>query len=332
MSLRIFDGHCDIWPDVAQFGKELDYKVFETRHRKRFEKGAIAGGIFVMWQDPFYEGDKKEVLIQMVEAMEKELESNPHIYHVIKRGEDIQELADGGRFSIMIGLEGLCGLDGDLELVRRLYDKGLRHIGMTWNEANAFATGNQGDEDRGVTALGRELLKIMSDKKMLLDISHLNRKSSWDVMSHWDGPLIASHSNVHAICPVPRNLEDDLIKTIAQKDGIIGLNAYKAFVHEEEGNQSPMMLARHAAHIANLVGVEHLAFGLDFCEFLDVPDLSELTNMQDSIDRPELKTVVPTCAEVHSIISALEHEGFTKNDLEKIAFGNFRRILQKVGV
>lgn len=102
---------------------------------------------------------------------------------------------------------------------------------------------------------------------MLLDVSHLNDAGFRDVISMAHGPVIASHSNCRALCAVPRNLTDDQLRAIRDTGGIVGLNVHHAFVHEDPAQQTAQMLARHAVHMAEVMGVEHVACGFDFCEF-----------------------------------------------------------------
>lgn len=143
---------------------------------------------------------------------------------------------------------------------------------MTWNEANDLGAGALSGKDYGLTDLGRETVRRMQEKGMLLDVSHLNDAGFWDVVKITKKPFIASHSNSHAMCGVLRNLTDDQLRAIRDINGVVGLNAFNIFIDDDPKNQTVERLAEHAAHMIDVMGIDHVGCGFDFFEFIDNPD------------------------------------------------------------
>ena len=130
---------------------------------------------------------------------------------------------------------------------------------LTWNEENLLACGAGGNPDRGLTELGREAVRRMQRLNILPDVSHTSDRSFWDIMDLAEGPVIASHSNCRALCDVRRNLTDEQLRAIRDTGGVVGVNVSHDFVHKEPRQQTAAMLARHAAHMAEVMGPEHVA-------------------------------------------------------------------------
>ena len=143
-----------------------------------------------------------------------------------------------------------------------------------------------------------------------LDVSHLNEASFWDVIKHFNGKLCATHSNARTLCSHDRNLTDMQIKALAEKGGIIGMNACRFFVSNNEEEQNVLTLAKHARYIADLVGVEHVACGFDFMDFFGENGLSEMAKDIESDDKAQ------------NFVEALRQVGFNEEEVEKICYKN----------
>jgi membrane dipeptidase len=207
----------------------------------------------------------------------------------------------------------MAAIGGDLSGIDRYARWGARLGMLTWNEENLLATGAGGDPGKGLTDLGRQAVRRMWDRGMLVDVSHLNDGGFWDVMKLADGPVIASHSNCRCLCDVRRNLTDDQLRAIRDVGGVVGLNVYHDFVHADPEQQTAEMLARHAVHMAEVMGVEHVACGFDFCEFFGPGN--------------EGAQGLESCAHIQTLFDALERFGMSKRERELIARENFLRVL-----
>lgn len=228
---------------------------------------------------------------------------------------------------MVTGIEGLSQIGEDIDQIDYFYHEvGARHAMLTWNELNALATGCPQDPTRGLTEAGKRAVRRMEDLGMVLDVSHLNDKSFWDLMSIATTPVIASHSNSRVVCPAKRNLTDDMIKEIAKTGGLVGMNSLREFVSEKREEQDVQHLADHVDYIANLVGVEHIGLGFDFDDYLGGEALSSFSS---NLDSPSA-TGISNEAEAYNLIEELRKRGYSQKDLEAIAYGNFYRVFKQV--
>ena len=222
----IFDGHCDIFTDVLRRRLCGETQVLARHHLPKLRAGGIRGGCFVLWVDPPFTDDPAARMAKLLSAVAAEMaECNEAA--LVTSATEIESVAATERFPILLGIEGLSAIGEDVDAIDRLHAFGARHTMLTWNEANALATGAKADPSRGLTELGRRALARLEDLHMLVDVSHLNDRSFWDVLAAVHGPIVASHSNARALAEHPRDLTDDQLRAIAETGGLVGLNANK---------------------------------------------------------------------------------------------------------
>ncbi len=269
----IFDGHSDLLYDVARRRLAGETRVLERRHLDRLRRGGIEGLVLALWYgrgqgQTFWEAvpgaesasHRLEVLLACAQA---EFAECPWLA-VVRTAKEAEAARAAGKIYAFLAIEGMEALD-------RLASLGLRLGMLTWNEENRFAAGAAQDPARGLTDLGRRALRRMEDLGILTDVSHLNDGGFWEVLRLARGPVAASHSNCRRLCDVPRNLTDEQLRAIRDSGGVVGVNAYNNFVHQDPERQTAGTLALHAAHMAEVMGVEHVACGFDFCEFMGSP-------------------------------------------------------------
>lgn len=320
----IFDGHSDIFSDVRYKREAGETQVLKNHHLERLQKGGIGGACFVIWADTFNGFDPKDEMDAIVKALQAEMAETEDFVLVHNRA-DVEAAEKAGKFAILLGIEGLAGIGEDLSKIDALYEVGARHAMLTWNEENALATGVKASPDRGVTDLGRKAIKKIQDKKMILDVSHLNEKSFWDVIDASNGPILASHSNAKALAGAARNLTDDQLKAIRDTNGLVGLNAFNDFISDIREEQDVDHLVNHASYIADKIGVEHLGFGFDFFEFLNTDFMKSYSDQDDSLLRG-----MEDCSKVPVLLEKMRKAGFTEKDLEMISGGNWLNLIQRV--
>ncbi|MGM9917101.1 membrane dipeptidase [Anaerotignum sp.] len=320
----IFDGHSDIFSDVRYKREAGETQVLKNHHLERLQKGGIGGACFVIWADTFNGFDPKDEMDAIVKALQAEMAETEDFVLVHNRAE-VEAAEKAGKFAILLGIEGLAGIGENLSKIDALYEVGARHAMLTWNEENALATGVKGNPDRGVTDLGRKAIKKIQDKKMILDVSHLNEKSFWDVIDASNGPILASHSNAKALAGAARNLTDDQLKAIRDTNGLVGLNAFNDFISDIREEQDVDHLVHHASYIADKIGVEHLGFGFDFFEFLNTDFMKSYSDQDDSLLRG-----MEDCSKVPVLLEKMRKAGFTEKDLEMISGGNWLNLIQRV--
>lgn len=320
-----FDAHSDIWTDVTQHTAKGETDIFRSRHMERLKKGQIEGGIFVIWNDPPYDTDPRKRTLEMMDAIRKEEKAAAGILKVARSYCDMEEAKAQGKFYAFIGLEGLKSIGEDLDLIDEYYQFGARHAGLTWNEANPLATGALGDPDRGLTAVGKKAVRKIQDKGMLLDVSHLNDKSFWDLISQATGPVVATHSNCRALCNQARNLPDDQIKALRETGGIIGLNSFNEFVHPDEKKQDVEHLVKHLVHLVELMDTDHVGFGFDFAEFLEGDTLTSFSSQNTPY------TIgLEDASQVPNLVAEMKRVGFSQEEIEKISCTNWKNMIQTV--
>lgn len=321
----IFDGHSDIWTDVTKRVLNGERDILRKHHLDKLKEGKILGGIFVIWIDPPYTDNPYKRSMQIVDSIKVELEYCKDSIVLAKTYNDIEKALKENKFYVFVGLEGLSSIGENLDLIDFYYDFGARHASLTWNEENSLATGVKGDSHRGLTELGKRAVRKINQKNMLLDVSHLNEKSFWDVAYETDKPIIASHSNCRLLCDVPRNLTDDQLRKIAELNGLVGINSFNQFVHKDMDKQNVEMLVRHIAHMADVMGTGHIGIGMDYCDFLDDSSMNSFSSQETSY------TVgLEDASKTYNIIVELEKAGFSNDEIEKIAYKNFHRIINDI--
>jgi membrane dipeptidase len=202
---------------------------------------------------------------------------------------DLERALRENKIALILAFEGADPLGRNVELVRTFYRLGLRVVSLTWNRANLYAQGLVEDTQSGVTSLGKELLSLIDEVGIVLDLTHLSPSSLWSALSNFKGPVMASHSNVLGVCSHPRNLTDDQIRAIADRGGVIGLNLVPRFVGGDDLLEG---VVRHAEYIRRLVGLQCLALGPDFINYLPAVKESPkqlLASGDQSEVKPELR-------------------------------------------
>lgn len=239
---------------------------------------------------------------------------------VIKTKHDLAATLESDKIGVMLAMEGAEGLGRDIGLVRLFFELGLRMLGLTWNRANALAEGSGEDTGAGLSLLGRELVRSLAAYPVILDVSHLSEASFWSALEYCQGPVLASHSNSAAICAHHRNLTDNQLKALAERGGIVGLNFYPEFVSGDNTGLLPGLI-RHLDHMINLIGLEHVALGPDFIDYLQAgPQPLQL-------DHEEEAGFLPGVSSLLDFYPALLAHGFSREETELIMGGNALRFL-----
>lgn len=327
--MNLYDAHGDIWYDVVKHSQKGERDIFRKYQLPKFQKGGVFGGTFVMWIDPSHDEDPKKRIKEIEKAVRQELEDASDILNVVKKFDDFEKGTKEGKINVLMGLEGLSYIGEDIDLINYYYEEfSVRTMMLTWNEDNVLASGWPGDVNRGLTQKGKEAVRRMNELGMVLDVSHINDKGFWDVIELSDGhPVIASHSNARALSSHMRNLSDDMIKALAKTGGVMGMNRLDAFISEDPAKQSVEGLADHVDYIRDLAGIDHIGCGFDFEDYVEQDALSKNGAPNDN---PESTTGLVSAADAQNFLRALENRGYTREEVEKIAYGNFYRVYRQV--
>jgi membrane dipeptidase len=236
---------------------------------------------------------------------------------LVRNATDLDACLAGEALGIVFHMEGAEPIDPDLEALEVWHAAGLRSLGPVWSRPNAFGHGvpfrfpETPDTGPGLTPAGKALVRRCAELGIAVDVSHLNAAGFWDVARAFDGPLIASHSGVHALCPKTRNLTDDQLDAIAAAGGLVGINFDVSSLRADgadDADTPPERIAEHARYVADRCGIDHVALGSDF-------------------DGAKMPASVPDAAALPRVLAALEAVGLEDGELDRIAFGNWRRVL-----
>ena len=320
----IFDAHGDIWTDVTVKRQAGDENIFKKVHLEKYKKGQVNSGIFVIWIDPPNDKNPQKRALEIIENMSVEITNNSDLFKIVRKYEDVKEAMDSDRFAIVIGSEGLSYIGTNINLINALYLLGVRHATLTWNEENELATGAKGNPDRGLTKFGVEAVKRLEQLGMIVDVSHANDKTFWDICNVATKPFIASHSNCRALCNAPRNLTDEQLNAIKEKGGVVGLNAFADFVADNPKDRDIEHLVNHLDHMVEVMGIDHVGLGFDFDDYLTGETLSFFAE-------GDVRTIgFEDITKVPNLIDILEKRGYSKEDIDKIKYKNFLRIIQQI--
>ena len=312
----VFDAHADIFWDVARRRNEGEDHVLEKYHKERLTKGQVEGVGFSIWANPEKEGDTYAGLTEnMILQAKADIAQSTDWLAMVRTPEEALKAKAEGKIYGFVMVEGMAAVGKDLSKIDTYYaDFGARMGMLTWNEKNDLATGCKGGPaDEGLTDLGKEAIRIMEDRKILADVSHLNDGGFWDIIKMATKPVIATHSNCRCMCDHVRNLTDDMMRAIKETGGVVGLNCYHNFISADPAKQNAAYLAQHAAHMAEVMGVEHVICGFDFCEFLG-RDPHLLEGLEDASHLP-------------SFMDELRKVGFSEKEVNMIGHENMLRVL-----
>ena len=303
--MKIFDLHADLACAIAPHKEES--AVLRNYWAKDFAKGEIGYSAAAS----FFTGHESwDDMVNTVNMVEKDL--NDGGYQKILNVSDLDKNYDETAFVMTI--EGMCGIHDNVEeKITWLYEKGNRIGSLCWNDQNDLATGNSGDPGRGLSEMGKAAVKKMNELHFIIDVSHANEKTFWDILETSSQPIIATHSNAKRKCFVERNLTDQQIRALAYKGGLIGLNACNHFIDEKKENQDARHLASHARYIADLVGVQHVACGFDFGAYYGADGDHDIYGP----------------SQAQNFVEGLKAEGFNAQEIEDICYRNVLNFLKK---
>ncbi|MDR2630676.1 MAG: dipeptidase [Spirochaetaceae bacterium] len=316
--MRFIDMHCDTL--MLSFIKKLDdiYEIPEAMlDIKRMEAAGAMAQFFAVFMPPRNETlDDVAYIEHCVGTFNTTMARHRDSIVPAGSGSDVEQNLDAGRMSAFLSFEDGRPIDGRLENLDRYYGRGFRLITLTWNGENCFGFPNSRDPDvmgRGLKPFGKDAVRRMNELGMVVDVSHLSDGGFWDVAEISRKPFVASHSNCRALSPHPRNLTDDMIRTLADKGGVAGLNFAPEFLNAgaEGGESTAELISAHARRMIDVGGSECVALGSDF----------DGTGGNMEIDRVEKMPL---------LFDRLRRDGLNIEVIEKIAWKNALRVLKDV--
>jgi membrane dipeptidase len=317
----VFDGHNDTLLRLVEADRKNEKADFFAGvgefhlDMPKAKAGGFAGGLFAMFT-PNPEGASGALVGRPTMGAPIERERAEHYtYAMMDKGDALIAASDGGMrlctsaadirtamadgvMAMVYHIEGAEVIDADFAALDMLYARGLRSVGIVWSRNNIFGNGvpftfpGTPDHGDGLTERGIELVRVCNARGLMVDLSHLNEKGFWDVARTSTKPLVASHSNVHAIAGSPRNLTDRQLDAIAESKGLVGLNFASGFLREDGQHTSRgttvEMAIRHLDYMLGRLGEDGVGIGSDFdgCTLPeDIGDASGLPNLIAAMER-----------------------------------------------
>ena len=312
---RVCDMHCDTI--TALYNSKKDFTDNDIHiSLNKLEKGQYMAQCFAMFV--YLKGNEHpyDTCNAYIDEFERIIaENHDRILKVTTAGE-IEKNFEEGIISALLTTEEGGILEGKLENIDNLYDRGVRMMTLTWNFENELAYPNylsreliKPDTERGLKPFGFKAINRMWEKGIIVDVSHLNDAGIYDVLRVAPKPIVASHSNCRAIKDFPRNLTDDMILKLKENGGLMGLNYCPDFISDNTDSDQIDDMVAHIKHVREIAGIETIGLGSDF----------------DGIDTPK---GLSDCSKMSLLYEALVTEGFTQEEIDCVFYKNFLRVLK----
>lgn len=347
--IPVFDGHNDILLRILQApeNREAIWLTGEGCGHldlPRMQAGGFAGGFFAiylpspvahdsaiymaMMENPPYNLPLPE-LIEASEALAPAFTAASHLlwmerssegaFKICRSGGEVRDCIASGVIAAVMHMEGAEAIDENLDNLHAFHAMGLRSIGPVWSRPTIFGNGvpfafpSSPDTGSGLTDAGKRLVRECDQLNIMIDLSHMNEAGFNDVATISCAPLVATHSNAHAICPSTRNLTDRQLSMIRESGGMVGLNFAVGFLNSDGQKDSsrgwdPML--RHIDYLLNQLGEDHVGFGSDF-------------------DGAEITSVLGDVAGLQGLVQAMNKHGFDDALLRKICHENWISLIDR---
>ncbi len=284
-----------------------------------FEMVAVEQGYLVRLADPLdytYATRTAMAMVHLLFRLEAQGQGQLKVVHNVA---ELEQCIQTGVHAAILHFEGAEAIDADLNALDVFYRAGLRSLGPVWSRSNIFAHGvpfchpHTPDTGPGLTEAGKALVKGCNELGILVDLSHLNEQGFWDVARLSTAPLVATHSNVHALCQSTRNLTDKQLAAIKETGGLVGLNFSVADLWEDASREPQLpleTLLRHLDYLVEHLGSDGVALGTDF-------------------DGTTVPATIGDATGIAGLMEQLRAHGYDDVMLEKIGYKNWLRILAK---
>lgn len=326
--MKVVDMHCDTIGEIyekSRGGKQLS--IAENKLHIDLQK--MKQGDYLIQNFALFthlkraEGRPFDYAMKLADTFFTQLEPYADQIGIVRSWADIEKNRADNKMSALLTLEEGGACEGELAYLRDFYRLGVRMMTLTWNFPNELGWPNrveQGrhwpDEEHGLTETGIAFLEEMERLGMIIDISHLNDAGIWDVFRHTKKPFVASHSNARAVASSARNLTDEMIRALAERGGVAGINFCASFLRDEEDGKEPIHsrlcdMVAHMKHMKQIGGIGCIGLGSDFDGFSSIPEMKDCSGMQMLADE-------------------MSRQGFLTGEIEAVFSGNVLRLYQEL--
>ncbi len=255
--MNYFDLHCDTLCECLiknRTFKNNDLHI-DLKHRNSFDTYIQC---FASWIQPDIK-DKAKNFFDMQDILKTQ--AKEHNLDIIKNKDDLLNVSNVG---IIPTIEDADFLARDFSLIDKAKENHIKMIGLTWNNDNAIGSSIATENDLGISETGRDFVKLIDENKFVIDLSHSSEKLFDDVLKITNSPFVCSHSNAKGVCSHKRNLNDEQIKEIIKRKGLIGINFYKDFLDDNGENANIDSIIKHIDYFLSLGGEDVISMGSDF--------------------------------------------------------------------
>ncbi|MDQ3811179.1 MAG: dipeptidase [Chloroflexota bacterium] len=330
--IGLVDSHNDFATAIATRRASGVYDSLASYWLPRFREGGIQLVVAPVWISSLFvpEGALRRA-VQVVDGLLAEIEACSQEATLVRTSGEIERARIDGKVAILLAFEGAEPLGHDLSALRLFYAVGLRMMSLTWSRRNAFGDGAWENESRGgLTRLGRHAVAEMDRLGIIVDVSHASDQTAWDVLEIARGPVVASHSNARALREHPRNVPDDLLRAVADRDGVIGVTAVPAFISGEPATIGAWV--DHLEHVVSVAGPEHVGIGADFTQHLDeLGGTLEISGWSPDWGPPAAPFAgMASPEDLPGLTAELSRRGWSEADMARILHENFLRVFRAV--
>ncbi|HZH28999.1 MAG TPA: dipeptidase [Azospirillaceae bacterium] len=347
--IPVFDGHNDVLLRVWRRRAERDPAASFLEggdggqlDLPRARQGGFAGGMFAvfvpskedfarvdeMMKRPEYDvplppplalGEAQEAALAMSAILFRIERASAGRVKVCRTAAELRQCIETGVLATVLHFEGAEAIDTNLDALEVLYQAGLRSIGPVWSRPTAFGHGvpfrfpSTPDIGPGLTEAGKAIVRACNARGIMVDLSHINEQGFWDVARITNAPLVATHSNAHALCTHARNLTDKQLAAIRESRGMVGVNFATCFIRPDGrvDTDTPLeQMVRHVDYLVERVGVDGVGFGSDF-------------------DGAQIPAEIKDVAGLPRLIEALRRHGYDDATLEKLCWRNWVSVLER---
>jgi membrane dipeptidase len=344
--IPVFDGHNDVLLRLynsTSADPVTDFLQGESSGHidlKKARAGGFAGGLFALYSPsprpattadpanaalsrplppPLPMEDARTSVVGELAMLVKIERASQGAVAICRNVAEIRAAMGRGALATVLHIEGAEAIDGKLHFLDVLYAAGLRSLGPVWSRPNIFGHGvpfqfpSSPDIGDGLTTAGEELVRVCNDLKVLIDLSHITEKGFWDVARLSKAPLVATHSNVHALCPSPRNLTDKQLAAVRDTGGMVGLNFATGFLRPDgkmRGDTDIELMVQHLDYLLDKLGEDHVGLGSDF-------------------DGAMVPQKIGSAAGLPVLFDALRAKGYSDALMTKVASENWLRLLER---
>ncbi len=356
------DSHNDILTACIEKKLSMDADLTGKTHSDlaRFKKAGVDVQIFSVWCDG-NEPNPLGLANREMDSLDAVIKRNPTAISIVRNHQELKAALKSKKLAAMFGVEGGHMMNNDLENLNRFYTRGTRYMTLTWNNSNPWATSAMDETTKkdslarthkGLTNFGKQVVQRMNELGMMIDLSHVGEQTFWDAINISTKPVIVSHSNAYALCPIFRNLKDDQIKAVAKNGGVIDLNFYSGFIDSTFKKKEAKFVLAHTQELDALKKqgmVQEYALSVLADKYASEvknnrPPLSALMDHMDYIVKlagiehvgigSDFDGITSSPQDLDGVLDypnltkAMLERGYSKKDINKVLGGNLLRVLK----